>query len=165
MQAHGDAIDQTRFEDEGWSLASQATQNLLEKLRQNAIPLGDYVHGKIYRGILTGLNKAFVIDQPTKDRLIAEDPRSAEVIKPFAHGRDIKRYAPIEVKQFLILFHEVGPINTAKEMPGPGFQTNTPLSQIILRNMRKKLLLASTKETTGGNCALVITTLSFNYPK
>ena len=103
VQAHGDAIDQTRFEDEGWSLASQATQNLLEKLRQNAIPLGDYVHGKIYRGILTGLNKAFVIDQPTKDRLIAEDPRSAEVIKPFAHGRDIKRYAPIEVKQFLIL--------------------------------------------------------------
>ncbi len=92
VQAHGDAIDQTRFEDEGWSLAGHATQNLLEKLRQNSILLGEYVHGKIYRGILTGLNKAFVIDQPTKDRLIAEDPRSAEVIKPFIVGRNIQRF-------------------------------------------------------------------------
>ena len=49
------------------------------------------------------MNKAFVIDQATKDRLIAEDPRSAELIKPFAQGRDIKRYAPIPVKQYLIL--------------------------------------------------------------
>jgi hypothetical protein len=61
------------------------------------------VNGKVFYGIKTGLNKAFVIDQATKDRLIAEDPRSTELIKPFAQGRDIKRYAPIPVKQYLIL--------------------------------------------------------------
>ena len=103
VNEHGEIADQTCFEEDGWSLAGKQTQDLLSKLRQNSIPLGEYVHGKVYRGILTGLNKAFVIDQATKDRLIAEDPRSAELIKPFAQGRDIKRYAPIPVKQYLIL--------------------------------------------------------------
>lgn len=112
VQAHGEAIDQNRIEDEGWSLAGHATQNLLEKLRQNAIPLGEYVKGKVFYGIKTGLNKAFVIDKATKDRLIAEDPRSAEVIKPFAQGRDIKRYAPIPVKQYLIFTRRGIKINT-----------------------------------------------------
>ena len=102
VEEHGEISDQTCFEDDGWSLAGKQTQDLLAKIRQNSIPLGDYVKGKVYRGILTGLNKAFVIDQATKDRLIAEDPRSAELIKPFAQGRDIKRYAPITVKQYLI---------------------------------------------------------------
>lgn len=103
VDEHGEIADQTCFEEDGWSLAGKQTQDLLAKLRQNSIPLGEYVHGKVFYGIKTGLNKAFVIDQATKDRLIAEDPRSAELIKPFAQGRDIKRYAPIPVKQYLIL--------------------------------------------------------------
>jgi hypothetical protein len=103
VNEYGEISDQTCFEEDGWSLAGKQTQDLLAKIRQNSIPLGEYVGGKVYRGILTGLNKAFVIDQATKDRLIAEDPRSAELIKPFAQGRDIKRYAPIPVKQYLIL--------------------------------------------------------------
>ena len=43
-------------------------------------------------GIKTGYNDAFIIDNQTKDALIAEDPRSAEIIKPVLRGRDIQRY-------------------------------------------------------------------------
>ena len=103
VNQNGSIADQTRFEDGGWSLAGIEIQRLMEKIRQNSIPLGEYVKGKIYRGGLTGLNEAFVIDQSTLDRLIAEDPKSAELIKPFAIGRDIKRYMPIETNQYLIL--------------------------------------------------------------
>ena len=46
----------------------------------------------IYRGILTGLNEAFIIDGKKKAELIAQDPRSAEILKPILRGRDIKRY-------------------------------------------------------------------------
>ncbi|MBK7438585.1 MAG: hypothetical protein IPI77_17905, partial [Saprospiraceae bacterium] len=74
------------------TFGSEAEQNLLQKLKTNTIPLGEYVNGKIYRGVLTGLNEAFVINEETKDRLIKEDVSSAEVIKPFLAGRDIKRY-------------------------------------------------------------------------
>ena len=43
-------------------------------------------------GIKTGLNEAFILDNQTKDALIAEDPRSTEIIKPILRGRDIQRY-------------------------------------------------------------------------
>lgn len=44
-------------------------------------------------GIKTGFNKAFTIDGSIKDRLIAEDPKSEEIIKPLLRGKDIKRYS------------------------------------------------------------------------
>ena len=46
----------------------------------------------IYRGITTGLNEAFVVDNKTKEALVAEDPKSAEILKPVLRGRDIQRY-------------------------------------------------------------------------
>jgi hypothetical protein len=76
----------------------------MDKLKRKGIPLGDYVKGKIYRGVLTGLNEAFVIDEATKARLLAEDPRSAEIIKPFLAGRDVKRYQAPKGDKYLILF-------------------------------------------------------------
>lgn len=76
----------------GWSLVQSSTLNLINKLRHTGTPLNDYVAGKFYYGIKTGFNKAFVIDQATRDRLIAQDPRNAEIIKPWVRGRDIKRW-------------------------------------------------------------------------
>lgn len=46
----------------------------------------------IYRGITTGLNDAFIIDNRTKEALVDQDPRSEEIIKPVLRGRDIQRY-------------------------------------------------------------------------
>lgn len=41
---------------------------------------------------MTGYNEAFIINGQSKDRLIAEDAKSAEIIRPILRGRDIKRY-------------------------------------------------------------------------
>jgi len=87
-------INQAALEDIGWTLADENTQALINKLLSKGMPLGEFVNGKIYLGVLTGLDKAFIIDEPTRNKLIAEDPRSAEVIKPFLMGRYIKRYQP-----------------------------------------------------------------------
>jgi len=95
-------VDVSGLDDEGWSLTDGRTQALLTKLNTAGVPLGTYVDGKIYRGVLTGLNEAFVIDEETKERLIAEDPKSAEIIKPFLAGRDIKRYQPVATGKYLI---------------------------------------------------------------
>ena len=43
-------------------------------------------------GVKTGYNTAFIIDNETKDALIAADANSANIIKPILRGRDIKRY-------------------------------------------------------------------------
>jgi hypothetical protein len=45
-------------------------------------------------GIKTGYNDAFFIDGATKDRLVAEDPKSVELIKPLLRGRDIQAWMP-----------------------------------------------------------------------
>jgi hypothetical protein len=102
IQVVASKSDQSLFEEGGWTLSNDQTQKLLEKIKQNSIPLDKYINGKLYRGLLTGLNEAFIFDSITKDRLISEDPRSAELIRPFAIGKDLKRYQPIENTQFLI---------------------------------------------------------------
>ncbi|RQV94799.1 restriction endonuclease subunit R, partial [bacterium] len=96
-------VDQTKLDDSGWSLTNRNEQDLLDRLKSMGIPLGNYVDGKIYRGILTGLNEAFVISKEKRDELIAEDPKSVELIRPFLIGKEIKRYAPLKPINFIIL--------------------------------------------------------------
>ncbi|MDX9751561.1 MAG: Eco57I restriction-modification methylase domain-containing protein, partial [Flavobacteriales bacterium] len=86
----------------GWVLVDARIQAVIDKLRGAGRPLGEYLGGKIFYGIKTGLNEAFVIDAATRDRLIAEDPRSAEVIKPFLAGKDIRRYERPVSNKYLI---------------------------------------------------------------
>jgi hypothetical protein len=86
----------------GWQLEGPATQKLLEKLRRAGKPLGDYVQGRFYYGIKTGLNEAFVVDRATRDQLIAAHPSSAELLKPFLRGRDVKRWRVAYAEQYLI---------------------------------------------------------------
>jgi type I restriction-modification system DNA methylase subunit len=95
-------LQQNIIDKQGWNLSSNAEQELLQKLSDTGISLDEYVNGKIYRGVLTGLNDVFVIDQVTKERLIKEDPSSAEIIKPFLAGRNIKKYQSPKSEKFLI---------------------------------------------------------------
>ncbi len=86
----------------GWFIGSPSEIALKAKIETIGKPLKDW-DVKIYRGILTGLNEAFIIDRLTRDRLIAEDPRSEEIIKPILRGRDIGRYA-YEFAELYIIF-------------------------------------------------------------
>lgn len=95
---------QSKLKLEGWNLSSPKVQAVLEKIKAAGTPLGEFVGDKIFRGVLTGYNEAFVIDQETKDKIIALDPKSAEVIKPFLAGRDIKRYKKPEANKYLLFF-------------------------------------------------------------
>ncbi|MHC1737930.1 MAG: TaqI-like C-terminal specificity domain-containing protein [Ignavibacteriaceae bacterium] len=83
---------QNTLNDTGWNLSSDIEQNLFNKLQISGIPLGEYVGNKIYYGIKTGLNEAFIINSETRNKLITNDPKSSEIIKPFLVGKDIKRY-------------------------------------------------------------------------
>ena len=41
---------------------------------------------------MTGYNDAFVIDGETRENLVAEDPKSAEIIKPWLRGKDLGKW-------------------------------------------------------------------------
>lgn len=74
-----------------WELEGEALRALRAKIMAGKPTLKE-VYGSPLYGIKTGLNEAFVIDTPTKERLCAADPRSAELLKPWLEGKDLKRW-------------------------------------------------------------------------
>lgn len=90
------------LDDSSWILGSEVEKRILLSLRQKGISLKEYVNGKIYRGIVTGFNEAFVISEQIKDELISKDQKSIEIIKPYLAGKDIKRYEQPISNKFLI---------------------------------------------------------------
>ncbi|WP_413466499.1 Eco57I restriction-modification methylase domain-containing protein [Mesorhizobium sp. B4-1-4] len=96
------AMPQADLSPGGWQLEPQAERDLLARLRAGGTPLGEWCQGRFYRGILTGLNEAFVIDGVKRAELIAADPKSAEIIKPFLRGRDVKRWQVEPADKWLI---------------------------------------------------------------
>lgn len=85
-------LPRARFGRESWVLEPPEVQALLDKIRRNGVPLVEYAGVKPLYGIKTGFNEAFLIDTPTRDRLVAEDPGCAEIIKPYLRGQDIERW-------------------------------------------------------------------------
>ena len=107
LEQDGLRILQANLKPDGWRLEYYQVLDLLTKLRNSGTPLGEYVNGKFYRGILTGFNEAFIIDQATKDKLIFEHSSSAEVIKPLLRGRDVKRWQ-VEYQNLWLIFTRRG---------------------------------------------------------
>jgi hypothetical protein len=99
-------IQQSKLSADGWQLEAPASFSLLEKIRSKGVPLAKHVGGQFFYGIKTGLNEAFVIDSKRRDELIAEDPKSAELIKPFLGGKDVKRWKVTHKDKYLIVFPE-----------------------------------------------------------
>ena len=77
---------------ESWGILSDIEQSIKAKIEAVGTPLKDW-DIRINYGIKTGFNDAFIIDGKKKDELIAEDPKSAEIIRPILRGRDIKKYS------------------------------------------------------------------------
>jgi hypothetical protein len=93
ISEHSRDLPYSRFDSAVWNLGSSAVDDLLRKIRSVGVSLTEFAGVKPYRGVLTGRNEAFWINTSTKDRLIHNDPRSAEIIKPCLRGEDIKRWA------------------------------------------------------------------------
>lgn len=88
----GFCLPQLKLFHQHWTLADDSVLKLKEKIEKTGTPLREW-DVKIYRGVITGFNEAFIIDNETKGRLCKEDPKSAEIFKPILRGRDIERYS------------------------------------------------------------------------
>ena len=92
MEENGFPMDVTALSKTGWALVRPSLLRLRDKIEPQGVPLREYQAGKIYRGILTGANDAFVLDEDTRNRLIDEDPASDDLIRPWLQGRDVRRW-------------------------------------------------------------------------
>jgi hypothetical protein len=138
-------IQQRELKPESWQLESPAVLRLLERLRCTGKPLGEYVGGRFYRGILTGLNEAFLVDRAIRDRLIREHKSSAEILKPFLRGRDVKRWRTDFAEQYLVKIES----SENKKHPWSGkskkeaeeiFASSYPAIYSRFENLRRELI-------------------------
>jgi len=90
--ANGVSLNSTDLIAGEWQISDTATQRVFAKIKSAGVPLGQYVNGRIFIGLKTALNQAFVIDEAKRTELTAADPKSTELIKPWLRGRDIKRW-------------------------------------------------------------------------
>lgn len=107
VKEHSFLVQQREFATDGWRLESSAVLGLLARFRKSGKPLDEYVKGRFYYGIKTGLNEAFVIDGTTRSRLIKAHKSSGKIIKPFLRGRDIKRWR-VEPQDVWLIFTRRG---------------------------------------------------------
>jgi hypothetical protein len=84
-----------------WQLEGDALAALRAKITAGKKTLGE-VYGAPLYGIKTGLNEAFVISRATRDALVKVDPKSADLLKPFLRGENIKRWRVESEDLFLI---------------------------------------------------------------
>lgn len=61
-------------------------------MKATGTSLGKHIDGKIFRGIVSGLNEAFIIDGLQRAALIAESPKAAEIIKPYLGGKHVRKW-------------------------------------------------------------------------
>jgi hypothetical protein len=115
-------------------------------------PLKDW-DVQIYRGILTGYNEAFIIDQKTKNRLIEASPKSAEIIRPILRGRDIHKYYCDSSNQWIIFIpwhfplHEDEMIKGTSLLAEQTFQAEYPVIYNYLLSHKHSLENRNKAET------------------
>ncbi|MDU7071436.1 Eco57I restriction-modification methylase domain-containing protein, partial [Campylobacter ureolyticus] len=99
------SLDKTTF-----SFLNNTEISIKSKLEKKGTPLKSW-DIQIYRGVLTGLNEAFIIDTKTRDELLNscqnldEKEKTSNLIKPILRGRDIKRYSYEWANLWLINTH------------------------------------------------------------
>ena len=86
-------MSQTDLETDVWNFKNKSENNLLLKLKRFK-SLFD-LFGKSYRGIITGLNEAFIVDKNVAN--IAE-------LKPVYEGKDIKKWETPPPTKWIIVF-------------------------------------------------------------
>ena len=76
----------------GWHIEPQARRGLLEQIQAVGRPLQSLVSGRVSRGITTGLNDAFVLNNDDRAALLAKHPALDRIIVPYIAGREVRRW-------------------------------------------------------------------------
>lgn len=102
VEEQKETFDTTKMNDDIWVISSLNHFNTIKRLKAQMISLGNYVGEESYRGILTGLSKAFNISVAKANELMTQDDRSKEILRPFLQGRGLVAYGKAEASLYII---------------------------------------------------------------
>lgn len=85
-----------------WQFIPRSSGEILTRLRSTPLTVQDFTVDTVYRGITTGYNDAFEIDETERLALIREDKSSNELIKPLLKGKDLSRWTTPTATRWII---------------------------------------------------------------
>lgn len=136
-----------------WQLEDDSKLQFKQKIESDTKRLGEVEGIKIFRGITTGYNPAFIIDSETKQSLISSNQNNKHVIKPLLQGRDIKRWIYKYSNNFLLFIpwhfplHNDSSIQGASKTAEKAFQGKYPNIYGRLMHYKEDLYKRNTEET------------------
>ena len=137
---------------DNWILLNPIETSIKNKIEQYGTPLSEW-NIQINYGIKTGYNDAFIIDESTKNALIASDPKSEELIRPILRGKDIKRYTYNFANLWLIYIPWHFPLHNDPNIKGASvkaeeeFKKQYPAIYSYLEGHKEKLSKRNKAET------------------
>lgn len=108
LESEGRVLPANAIQGSNWTLADTARASVLRKMEEKSVTLGKYVGEKIFWGVKTGYNAAFVIDREVRDELLAADRRNSEVIRQLVVGDDVRKWHIQQADRWLLyMYHGV----------------------------------------------------------
>lgn len=98
-------LPQGDLTEDVWIFETEKENRLKKKILNKGVRLGE-LNVVFNSGIKTGCNKAFVINEKIKEKLIAEDVTNSEIIHPLLGGKDIKKWIMLDNKY--LIFTPIG---------------------------------------------------------
>ena len=95
-------IVRARWRAEPWHIDSPSDAALIDRLARRWPALAELAPAPA-RGVITGCNRAFVIDAAARGRLVAAEPAAAALIRPLVKGRDVRRWRAQPSDRFVLL--------------------------------------------------------------
>jgi hypothetical protein len=134
-----------------FSILSDTEKQLINKLKKAGMPL-DAWDIRMYSGIKTGCDAAFVIDGKAKDEFIQADYKNVDIIKPLLMGENIRRYVPEKSDHWLLCIPWHFPllydktITAASERAELRFQQQYPFVYEHLTKYKNELISRDSEE-------------------
>lgn len=99
LDSAGFSMPQVALEKDGWHIEPTVKRDLIARIRARGRKLTDYTESTVYRGITTGLNRAFLLDTEEASTL---DENSKRLLRPYLGGKDLRRWSASPSRQWIL---------------------------------------------------------------
>ena len=90
----GHPIERDRLGSEPWIIEPPDVMAVLNRIGEHGIPLRQFAGSRMYTGIKTGCNEAFLIKTTAeRDAIVAGDSACTDIIRPYLAGENMDRWA------------------------------------------------------------------------
>ncbi|MGH1396984.1 MAG: TaqI-like C-terminal specificity domain-containing protein, partial [Trichormus sp.] len=105
---NGQRLAHDDINNSNWNLTNADSNKLIKQMEFTGISLNEYIQGRIYRGVASGYNNAFYIDENIKEKLIRQNSANLGVIKPLLVGDNIRKWRMASKNKYLLyMYHKI----------------------------------------------------------